>query len=206
MRSDNSGFSLLEMMVVSAIIGIVAAIAIPQALSALKGYRLHSDATSIASYVNLARMRSASQYAPYRLVVNIAAGTYWMEKLCGITTTTTDPACTSPYAAYTTPQLEFGTQYTLQGDIFLSCRPAFITGTAYPATITGDLSPCPDPVYMYFNTRGAPVDNTGNPLGNGGAVVYVINQNNLVDAVSTSLGGRAAAWAYSPNSTSWVMR
>jgi len=131
MRSKDCGFSMIELMVAAIVMGIIAAVAIPQALSALKGYRLHADATSIASYVNQARMKAASQYAPYRLVVNIAAGTYWIEKLCGATPTTSDPACTSPYAAFTVPQIDSGTQYVLQGDTFSSCRPSFITGTAF---------------------------------------------------------------------------
>ncbi len=204
MRKKSLGFSLLEILVVLLIMGIMTAIALPSALSSLKGYRLHGDATAIASYLNIVRMKSASQYAPYRLVVSVGAGTYTMEKLCGLTTSAVDAACVSAYSAYTTAQTEGGTQYISQGNTFSSCRPAFIAGTAYPGTIAGDPSPCPDPLYMYFNTRGSPVDNTGNPLGNGGAVLYIQNQNQLVDAITVSLGGRVSVSMRGGNS--WTVR
>lgn len=199
-----AGFSMLELLVVLLMMGIIAAIAIPAAYNSLKGYRLHSDATAIASYLNVVRMKAASQYAPYRLVVNVAGGTYTMEKLCGLTTTTVDSACTTPYQTFTTPQLEGGTQYISQGNTFSSCRPSSITGSVYPGTIIADPSPCPDPLYMYFNTRGSPVNNTGSPLTNGGDVLYLRNQNNLVDAVSVSIGGRVSVSSWS--GSAWVVR
>lgn len=203
----NLGFSMLEILVVLLLMGIIVAIALPSALSSLKGYELHSDATAVASYLNVVRMKAASQYKPYRLVVNVSAGTYTMEKLCGDTDSTVDANCTganSAYQEFTTPAYEAGTQYMSQGNTFSSCRPASITGTLYPGTILGDPSPCPDPLYMYFNTRGSPVDNTGAPLGNGGAVLYVSNQNNLTDAITVSLGGQVSISAWS--GSAWVVR
>jgi prepilin-type N-terminal cleavage/methylation domain-containing protein len=203
MNRRNVGFSMIEIMVVLLIMGIIIAIALPMANSALKGYKLHADATSISSYLNVVRMKAASQYAPYRLVINVASGTYTMEQLCGDKTTL---GCTgtSFYNALSTPQLEGGTQYISQGNTFSSCRPSFITGSSYPGTITGDLSPCPDPLYIYFNTRGSPVSSTGGVIGNGGAVLYIYNQNHLTDAVSVSLGGRVSVSSWS--GSAWVVR
>jgi prepilin-type N-terminal cleavage/methylation domain-containing protein len=199
-------FTMLEMLVVVTVAGIVAAMVIPQAYHAVKAYRLHADASALADQLNIARMRSASQFAPYREVVNTSAGTYWREKLCGDTSTSTDSACTSAYNALTTAGIEGGTQYALEGDSFSSCRPTFLGASSYPGTIQGDPSPCPDPVEIYFNTRGAPVDSNGDPLGNGGAVVYVRNQYDLVDAVTVSIGGAVAVWNWDTASSSWVKR
>ncbi len=204
MKRIHTGFSMIELMVVLLLMGIMAAIALPGTLNSLKGYRLHADATAIASYLNVVRMKAASQYAPYRLVVNLSSSTYIMEKMCGDTPSTVDAACTSKYNAFTTPQLEGGTQYVSQGNTFSSCKPASVTGTVYPGTIAGDPSPCPDPLYMYFNTRGSPVDNTGGPLTNGGAVLYMTNENNLSDAVTVSMGGRVSVAAWS--GSAWVLR
>ena len=197
---------MLEMLVVLMVVGVVTAIAIPQAYHAVKAYRLHADASSLADQLNIARMRAASQFAPYRGVVNASSGTYWREKLCGDTSTSTDSACTSAYNALTTAGIEGGTQYAMEGDKFSSCRPSFLSASAYPGTIQADPSPCPDPIEIYFNTRGAPVDSNGNPLGNGGAVIYVGNQFNLVDAVTVSIGGAVNVWNWDTASSSWMKR
>ena len=186
--------------------GIIAAMAIPQAYHAVKAYRLHADASAIANQLNVARMRAASQFAPYREVVNTSSGTYWREKLCGDTSTSVDSACTSAYNALTTAGIEGGTQYALEGDSFSSCRPAFLSGSGYPGTIQTDPTPCPNAIETYFNTRGAPVDNNGDPLGNGGAVVYVSNRYNQVDAVTVAIGGAVTVWNWDPASNTWMKR
>lgn len=200
----------MELMVAVLIIGIIAAFAIPGALGALKGYRLHADAASIASFYNVARMKAASQYAPYRLEVNIAGGTFFLEQLCGVNQLA-NAACTVPGATAYTPQGaidKLGTQVVSQGDTFLSCRPAGVT--AFPGSITADPAGCPatPPATLdfYFNTRGLPVDNAGIPLTNGGAVLYVQNQNNLADAITVSIGGRVTVWNWGPSTGQWAMR
>jgi prepilin-type N-terminal cleavage/methylation domain-containing protein len=210
-----AGFSLIEILVVMLIMAIITMIALPSALNSLKGYRLHSDATAIASYLNVARMKAASQFAPYRLVVypNTVPSSYVMERLCGSTPATApgDPSmnpsfdanCTGPYQPFTTAQLEGGTQYASSGNTFSACRPTLITGSQYPGTITG-ATPCSDPLYIYFNTRGSPVNGTGNPMSNGGTVLYIQSQNKLVDAVTVSIGGRVATYMW--GGTGWGLR
>jgi type II secretory pathway pseudopilin PulG len=205
MLRKDCAFSMMEILLVVLVIGTIVAMALPQADQALKAYRLHADAGSLAVQMNVARMRAASQYKPYRVVVNISAGTYWREELCAATSASVDAACTSPYQAHTTPVIEGGTQYAREGDVFSSCRPASISG-AYPGTIQADPSSCSGPLYLYFNTRGAPVDNTGNPPGNGGAVVYLRNQNNLADAVTVATGGAVTTWNWDTASSSWIRR
>lgn len=197
---------MLEVLIVAAIFGIIATMAIPQAYYAVKAYRLHADASALANQLNIARMRAASQFAPYREVVNASSGTYWREQLCGGTSTSTDSACSSAYNALTAADIEGGTQYATEGNRFSSCRPSFLGASSYPGTIQADPSPCPDPIEIYFNTRGAPVDSSGNPLGNGGAVIYFCNQYDMVDAVTVSIGGAITVWNWDTASSSWVKR
>lgn len=204
MTKKEKAFSVAELLVVMLIVGIIAAVALPYAINALDAYRLHTDATLVSSYVNIAQTRAASQFSPYRLVVNVAPGTYTLEKLCGPTLSSVDAACTSAYNPFTTPQIEGGTQYPFQGDTFASCRPGGIS--VYPPPITGNPSPCPDPLYIYFNTRGTPVDSSGSPLGNGGAAVYIQSQRGLVDAVTISVSGRVSIRMWNPAGTQWTSR
>jgi prepilin-type N-terminal cleavage/methylation domain-containing protein len=199
-------FTLLEALIVVAIAGILTAMVVPQAYHAIKAYRLHADASALANQLNIARMRAASQFAPYREVIDASLGTYWREQLCGDTSVSADSACTSAYKALTTAGIEGGTQYAHEGDSFTGCRPTFLSASSYPGTIQSDPSSCPDPVEIYFNTRGAPVDSNGDPLGNGGAVVYVSNQYNLVDAVTVSIGGAVTVWNWDTASNSWLKR
>lgn len=201
-----SAFTLLEALIVVAVAGIITAMVVPQAYNAIKAYRLHADAAAIANQLNIARMRASSQFAPYRQVVNASSGTYWFEKLCGNTPTSADSACTSAYNAMTTAAIEDGTQYANQGDTFSGCRPASIGASSFPGSIQSNPSPCPDPIDVYFNTRGSPVDSNGNPLGNGGAVIYISNQYNLVDAVTVSIGGAVKLWNWDTASNSWIKR
>jgi prepilin-type N-terminal cleavage/methylation domain-containing protein len=200
------GFTMLETLLVVTVIGIVTAMAIPQAYHAVKAYRLHADAAAIADQLDLARMRAASQFAPYREVVDVTGGTYWREQLCGDTSTTADSACTSAYNPRTTPIIEGGTQHVQEGDSLSSCRPSFLSGGSFPGAIQSDPNPCPSLVDIYFNTRGAPVENNGDPLGNGGAVIYIRNQDNLVDAVTVAIGGAVNVWNWDPAGNDWVKR
>ena len=204
--SLDTAFTMLESLIVVTVAGIIAAMVVPQAYQAVKAYRLHADASALADQLNLARMRAASQFAPYRVVVNVASGTYWREELCGDTSTSTDSTCTSAYNTFTTPVIEGGTQYALEGDSFSGCRPSAIGTSSYPGTIQADPTPCPDPVEIYFNTRGAPVDSSGDPLGSGGAVIYIRNQYNQVDAVTVAIGGAVTVWNWDAASSSWVKR
>lgn len=199
------GFSMIEMLVVITVLGVITAMAIPQAYQAVKAYRLHADASALATQLNIARMRAASQFEPYRMVINISSGTYWREQLCGTTSSTADAACTSPYKPRSTPVIEGGTQYIRQGDAYSSCRPASVTGS-YPGAISADPNPCPDPLDIYFNTRGAPVDSSGNPLGSGGVAVYLRNQEGLVDAVTVAMGGAVTTWNWDVVSSAWSRR
>jgi len=229
MGDKERGFSMLELLAALLIMGIIAAFTLPMAVTAVKGYRLHADASSLASYINIVRMRAASQFAPYRMLMDDpalgGAGTYGMEKLCGVTPssgTGGDASCTSVYSPFTARQFQVGSADSVlvaatlphstlgAGDTITGCRPSGVTSPPL-STITGDQPTSSPPcatqsIYFYFNTRGLPVDNAGNPLSNGGNVIYVQNEQGQMDAITVSLGGRVATWNWSPGSSTWVMR
>ena len=51
-----------------------------------------------------------------------------------------------------------------------------------------------------------PVNSSGNPLSNGGAVIYVTNNANLTDAVVVSVGGRVSTHQWNPATSAWSSR
>lgn len=182
MKQKNQGFSLLEILVVIAIVGIIAAFALPSALTFVKGYKLHANASAIAAQLNVARFRSTSQYKPYRLRVDVSAGTTTRERLA---------------TNYGSPEAEEA--LPLDRSVrFLSTCPV----SAKPGSIGSSVTAASSAIY--FNTRGLPVDSSGTTYNNN--VIYLANDNDLYDAVTVSLGGKVSIWNYNQTTSAWVAR
>jgi prepilin-type N-terminal cleavage/methylation domain-containing protein len=198
------GYSLVELLVVILVAAIIIAMAIPQVLSALKGYRLHGDASAIAAQLNVTRFRATSQFTPYRMNIFTATSpqSFTMERLCGTDTDCLAPVapCVQSYMPYLQADIESGSQYLSTGDTFTTTNPG---GAVLPPSLGGTGT---GSTVFYFNTRGLPVDCKGTPLSDGGAVIYLKNGNNLSDAVVVTVGGRISIYAWSPGSNSWVIR
>jgi prepilin-type N-terminal cleavage/methylation domain-containing protein len=182
MKQKNRGFSMLELLVVIAIIGVIAAFALPSAITFVKGYRLHANASAIAAQLNVTRFRATSQYTPYRLRVDVAAGSTLRERLS---------------TTYGSPQVE-ETQPLDRGIRFLTACPV----TAKPGNVSASFTGASSAIY--FNTRGLPVDSSGVAFNN--SVIYLANENNLYDAVTVSLGGKVGLWNYNQGTSTWVAR
>jgi Tfp pilus assembly protein FimT len=202
MTNSESGFTTFELFVVVAVMGIILAMALPQAFNSLKGYRVHTDASEIAGYLNVERMRAASQSAPYALDVN--GSTYAIEQL---TPLTYDPLAMPTSTSYTSQNpavYDFGTQYLAPGDTVTNC---LVSGVSvYPPPVTANPGTCGTPFQVYFNTRGLPVDITGNALAGGGVAIYLKNTKGMVDAVTVSSGGAVQVWNWNPPTSSWALR
>ena len=75
-----NGFTLVELMVSLALIGILAGIAFPNILAYLPTFRLHSAARQVMTDLNYARGRSASLNLEYRVKFDTNTETYEVEK------------------------------------------------------------------------------------------------------------------------------
>jgi prepilin-type N-terminal cleavage/methylation domain-containing protein len=209
-NKKGAGFSMAEILVALGILGVIAAMALPSAVALVQSYRFHSTSSGVASFLNVARMRAASQYRPYGFDINNTATpvSYVIEKL---TQTTYNPLSPTVSYASLSPQQwdDSGFQYFADSNLSASvCKPAGIT--PFPSPITADPSSCTGPFQICFNTRGLPVQcasgTAGTPLPNGGIAIYVQNPQGMTDAVTVAAGGSVQVWNWSSTSAQWYLR
>jgi prepilin-type N-terminal cleavage/methylation domain-containing protein len=75
----DDGFSLIEVLLVVAVMGIVAGMAIPSTTSTMRGHRLKGDAEAVHNLVALAKMRAASQFSRSRVFVDLGTNSYSLQ-------------------------------------------------------------------------------------------------------------------------------
>ena len=176
MNKKHAGFSLIEVVVVIAIMLIVMAFALPNLNGLLQSYRVLNDGRGISAQLSLARMRAASESKPARLNFNLAANSYQLElctSLCN-TANATYAIEAGAAAQNLSPGVTFG---------FGS-----VTAPAGGQTTQAQTSP------IFFNSRGVCVDSTGNPIGT--AAIYITTGTNTVYAVTVSIGGQPTLRRY----------
>ncbi len=75
-RRGESGFSLIELSVTMAVVGLMAMIGLPTMQEWLERYRVRTAAQEIAAAVQLQRMRAVSQNTDFSIGFDAGAGTY----------------------------------------------------------------------------------------------------------------------------------
>jgi hypothetical protein len=192
-RSTDAGFSLIEVLIVLIMTITMAAIIVPRTGALFGNLRLSGDARGISNHIALAKMRAAADFTRARLYVDLAAGTYRVERFqkTGVVGWTTEG-----------------------GNNALSYKVNLSTGslTAPPPNTQaaiGQAPPCLDnaggaignTACVVFNSRGIPVDNAGAPTG---ADAVYITDGTAVYGVTVGATGLIRTWKSGPSTALWV--
>jgi prepilin-type N-terminal cleavage/methylation domain-containing protein len=192
-RSADQGFSAVELLIVLAVVGSLAAVSLPISGGMIDDIRLRGDAQGLSSAVALTKMTAATRFTRARLHVNEAAGTWQIET----------------WQSTGTPA------WVLDGGVHrLSQRDQFGAGpvtTAPPNTQSVVTQPTPclaaddttitGTACVIFNSRGLPVSSSGAPMTT--QVLYMRGPTGVF-AVVTGATGQLQVWrTTSTSSGAW---
>lgn len=195
LRSER-GFSLIEILLVLAIMGVLAAMAVPMSGNAVKYIRISGDARDISNALAVTKMRAAAKFTKARLFVDRSSNSYYIQtydKTSGTWTTETGTTLLSSYVSF-----GYGTVGTPPSNTQTSIdQPSACWNTASPPAAIGNSS-C-----VVFNSRGIPItgDTTASPTGD---YALYINDGTFVYGVTVAATGFIRSWRTNFTSTpSW---
>jgi prepilin-type N-terminal cleavage/methylation domain-containing protein len=190
----SAGFSVLETLVVVALIGVVAAIAIPMSGNALGYYRVSGDARSLSNEIAVAKMRAASTFGRARVYVDLNGKSFRIETRKNATSNWVAESGTT----YLNPQVSFG--YGVVASAPPNTQASI--GQA-PACTNNSEEPIGNTACIVFNSRGIPIDSSGAPA----STALYLTDGTGVYAATLSATGMTRLWRTQPTSTpSWILQ
>jgi prepilin-type N-terminal cleavage/methylation domain-containing protein len=189
------GFSIIEMLVVVAVITIMAGMAIPFTSSSLEYYRLSGDARSLSSGLGLAKLRAASAFSRTRLYLDLSAKSYHIE--------TWQKAGNWSVEAGGSSDLSRGVSFGF--DPVATAPPdTQATISQAPECLDDAGDAVEDTACILFNSRGIPVDTDGAPTA--ADAIYVTN-GTFVYGISLSANGLSKVWrANAAETPNWAQQ
>jgi Tfp pilus assembly protein FimT len=195
-RRSEEGFSLIDTLVVVAIVGLIAAIAVPQTTSMRNGYKIKGNAQAINNLVGLAKMRAAAQFSRARVYADLNARTFRLQVWSKTTNQWMNDGAETPLAEGVTFGFTGVTQPppNTQGAIGQSplCTSNAGANIANTACIT-------------FNSRGMPVTNALPPAGavTGNSGLYVTD-GSAVYGTTVTMTPLIKSWWSPARDNAWV--
>ncbi len=166
-KTDQTGFSLAEVLVIIAVIAIVAGFTIPMLSSSVDNWQLTGNAREIATTLSTAKLSSTAQMNHYQLSFAPSQNRWRLNRL-NKTTNAFD--------------LQFEYQLSKGVDFKASSTSAPV---GFPTSSSSTIT---------FNSRGIPIDITsGNPTANN--VIYLSNDVDNY-AITVSLSGKVQIWKH----------
>jgi prepilin-type N-terminal cleavage/methylation domain-containing protein len=192
MKSTDKGFTLIELVVVMAMIIVVTALSLPSIMNSINAVRLRSQAQGLAGLFQQVRIQAARDNNIYGL--GCTPQSNGIDSCTQVFLVARDGATQLPNS----PMLQYA-----QNLSFSSVGPAVALSNA---TLGFALVPAGNSTQPFFNQRGLPctmaggVCSTTTPAGRVGFAYYLKMQNGIGGtnwaAVSVSPSGRIKVWTY----------
>jgi len=200
-KVSNHGFSLVEVLMVTLIIIVLAAIGIPSLMSMVRGLRTAGDARDLNGTIMQAKMRASSDFARTRLYADLSANTFRIEILpSGSAGWTPDCTGTGSCNQFLSRGVSFGygslTSPPTNTQSALAQAPACKDDTG--------IADIANTACIIFNSRGIPVSpgNSPYPSPTPDDAIYVTDGKS-VTGVTVALTGLSRVWRTEATGANW---
>lgn len=189
-RPQDRGFSAVELLIVLAVVGAIAAIGLPMSGGMIDDIRLRGDAQGLSSAVALTKMTAATKFSRSRLHVNQTAGTWRIE-------TWQSTGTPGWIADGGTQTLSYRGQFGA-GPVTVP-PPNSQSVVAQPAPcLAADDTTIDGTACVIFNSRGLPVSSSGAPMTT--QVLYMRGPTGVF-AIVLGATGQLQVWRTTSTST-----
>ncbi|TAK18816.1 MAG: prepilin-type N-terminal cleavage/methylation domain-containing protein [Acidobacteria bacterium] len=193
-RSSSAGFSAIELLIVLAIAGCVAAISIPASTGMVDEFRLSGDAHGVSNSLAMARMNAAANFTRARVYIDRAANAYRIERWNKAAAAWQAVGGTSP----------LGSLNTFSSGAVAAPPPNSQVAVGQPTACLNDAGAAiANTSCVIFNSRGVPIDSTGAPTP---ATVIYLSGPTAVFGVVVSSTSQLAMWRIPPTGATWAQK